>query len=185
VAIEEQLFFAQSPTIVIATNTFLCRIPIRYQDTAMMEFIKEVTTAHTDNFTSKIPIFHSDGTRLAVAKGNQLYPTAEGKRAGVAMRHLSDGTVCEINGKPAFEIRRKGAAALKMTAELYTFDGAFLKWSEESLSGLLSLEAGKPLRIGTSTIQNCCLQAEVGIQIGRAASPLPTAIGVDFISIPP
>ena len=125
------------------------------------------------------------GQKLAVAKGNQLYATAEGERAGVAMRNLSDGTVCEINGKPAFEIRRKGAAALKITAELYTFDGAFLKWSEESLSGLLSLEPGKPLQIGGSTIQNCYLQAEVGIQIGRATAPLPTAIGVNFVSIPP
>jgi hypothetical protein len=174
---EEQLIFVQSPAIVIATNTFLCRIPIRYKDTPMLEFVKELTT-----YTTTIPIFHSDGTKLAVAKGSQLYRTKEGEKAGVTMRYVPDGTVCEINGKPAFEIRRKGAAALKMTAELFTCDAAFLKWSEETLSGVLSVEPGKVLHVGTSTFERCHFQAEVGIQIGESTTPLPMAVSLPFLA---
>jgi hypothetical protein len=183
---EESLIFTRSPSIVIATNTFFCRIPIRYHDTPMLEFVKELTTLNTDSFTTQIPIFHSDGTKLAVVKGANIYETKEGIKSGVTMRHLPDAKVCELNGKPVFEIKRKGAAAISMTAELHTFDGAFLKWSGVSLSGLLAMEAGKSLQIGGMTMQECNLQGEVGIQIGQPTQPPGGAcVRVDFSPVPP
>jgi len=141
----------------------------------MVEFIKQMSTSHTEEFTSKIPIYHSDGTQLAVAKGNQLYLTEAGENAGVKMRHFPDATVCELNGKPAFELRRKGAAALNMTAELFTCDGAFLKWSEESLTGAVSLEPGA-LKIAGLTMSGNVIQAEVGIQIGTPTTSFGAGI---------
>jgi hypothetical protein len=151
----------------------------------MLEFVKEVSTRNTEAFTTRVPIFHPDGTKLAVVKGANIYPTEEGKKAGVRMRHPPGATVCELNGKPVFEIRRKGAAAISMTAELHTFDGAFLKWSEVSLSGLLTVEAGGSLRIGGLTIQGSTLQAPVGIQLGKPTKRLGTAIFLDFAPAPP
>ena len=108
---DEKLLFAESPTVTLASVTFInTPIPIRYEDDPMLELVKEVQAG----YTIKMPIYHSDGTKLAVAKASQLYRTKEGEKAGIEMRHLPDGTVCEWNGKPIFEIRRKGAAALSV-----------------------------------------------------------------------
>ncbi len=177
---DDPLVFIELPAVTIATNTFLCRIPIRYRDTAMLEIIRELTTNKTESFVTEIPIFYSDGTKLAVVKGRQIYRTADGEKVGVELRYLPDGTVCEIKGKPAFEVRRKGAAALKMSAELHTFDGAFLRWSEEELSGVISV-AGESLKVGGATLTRCCLHGEVGIQIGTSTTRRPTCVGVDFV----
>ncbi|MCX7424674.1 MAG: HNH endonuclease signature motif containing protein [Planctomycetia bacterium] len=177
---DESLIFAQSPFITIGSNQFLCRIPVRYRDTAMLEFVKEVDTSHGETYTSHIPIFHSDGTKLAVVKGRQIYKTKDGEKAGVTLDYIPDGTICKINGKPAFEIRRQGAAALKMDAELHTFDGAFLRWSETDLSGLLTIE-NDSLRLGGSMFTRCSFQGVVGIQIGDATTPFPACVKMAFV----
>ncbi|MBU4271207.1 MAG: hypothetical protein KKE86_05285 [Planctomycetes bacterium] len=177
---DDSLLFIESPAITIGTNTFFCRIPIRYKDTAMLEIIKKSTTQKTESFTTEIPVFYSDGTKLAVVKGRQIYRTPDGEKVGVELRHLPDGTVCEIKRKPAFEIRRKGAAALKMSAELHTFDGAFLRWSEEELSSLLSI-AGESLKLACPTFTHCHFQGEVGIQIGTPTMHLPTCVAMSFV----
>jgi hypothetical protein len=149
----------------------------------MMEFIKGLTSLHTDSFTTKIPIFHSDGTELAVAKGARLFETKAGKKAGVTIREIHTGNVCdvicEMNGKPVFELRRKGPAALAVTAELFTFDGAFLKWSEQMWSAVVSPASGA-LQIGGLTMMGSTIQAEVGIQIGRPTTHFGTGILLDF-----
>lgn len=176
----EQLVFTQSPAVVIATNTFLCRIPVRYQDTPMMEFIREMTTLNTPGITTKIPIFHNDGTQLAIVKGARLFDTKDGEKAGVKLRHLPDGQVCELNGKTLFELRRSAAAAISMTAELFTPDGAFLKWSPKELNGLLTLEPGKPLKIGGAVFSNNYFQGDVGIQIGRPTESIGACCMLDF-----
>jgi hypothetical protein len=167
---EEQLLFSEIPQVVIASNTFICPIVIRYKDIPMLEMIREIKI-----FTTRIPIFHQDGTKLAVAKGAQLYETEEGKKAGVKMRHLPDCTVCEMQGKPLFEIRRQGAAALKINAELFTSDGAFLKWSDERISGLINSK-GNVLQIGGSSLSNCFFRGNVGIQIGKPIQPMGAAL---------
>ena len=53
----ENLMFVSIPEVVIATNTFVCPIVIRYKDLSMLEMVKEVAA-----YTPKIPIFHRDGT---------------------------------------------------------------------------------------------------------------------------
>ena len=173
------LIFAQSPEIVIATNLFRCRIPIRYKDTPMLEFTKDTTTSRTEQFTSKIPIFHPDGTKLAVAKGNQLHLTKEGEKAGIKMKYHPDTTACELDGKTIFEIKRNGAAALKMTAELYACEGYFLKWSDDAFSGMPPLSvADGALKIGGLTMADSTIRGEVGIQIGH---PTDNLGGVIFL----
>ena len=121
-----KLVFTQSPGIIIANVTFHTRVAIQYSDTPVIELIKEVTTQNTDAFTTRIPIYYTDGTPLAVCKGSQLYSTEGGKKVGVAMKHYPGVTVCELKGKPIFEIRRKSAAAVSVAAELFTYDGSFL-----------------------------------------------------------
>ncbi len=63
---DDPLLFIESPAITIATNVFLCRIPVRYKDSAMLEIIQKLTTHKLQGYVTKIPIFYSDGTKLAV-----------------------------------------------------------------------------------------------------------------------
>lgn len=175
---DKPLTFIATPFVTIGTNRFLCRIPIRYKDIPVLEIIQDLTTFNEETFITKIPIFHSDGTKLAIVKGRRIFLTNEGEKAGVKLRHLPDGDVCEIDRKLAFEIRRKGSAALKMTAELHTFDGAFLRYSEEELFG--QLMGGNDIRKLKTPFTNCEFQGEVGIQIGTPTKPLPTCVGLNI-----
>ena len=167
----ENLLFTELPETKIANNIIMSPIPIRYHDEAMLELVKEVKL-----YEAKVPIFHSDGTKLAVVKGSQLYDTDDGKKAGVSLRHLPGVTVCEISGKPVFEIQRKGAAAITMTAELYTYDATFLRWSDTFITGLLFSDPDKPLKIGGLVMSDCYLEGPVGIQIGQPSQSLGAAI---------
>ena len=173
---EKSLQFLAIPRVVIATNTFECPIVIRYKSLPMLEMVQEVSMM----FTPRIPIFHSDGTKLAVAKGAQLHRTKEGESAGVEMRHLPDHTICELNGEPIFEMRRDGAAALKMNAGLHTNDGVFLEWSDERIGSLVLSESGS-LKIAGSTIMHCEFKGAVGIQIGEGPAGGPgAALGINL-----
>ena len=89
--------------------------------------------------------------------------------------------MCEVSGKPVFEIRRKGAAPITMTAELFTYDATFLRWSDEFITGLLFNDPNKPLKIGGLTMSNCHLMGPVGIQIGQPTQSLGAAV---FIQTP-
>jgi hypothetical protein len=102
---EEKLLFSNSPAIVIATNTFInVPIIIQYKTTPMLEMVHEVDLG----YTTRVPIFHRDGTKLAVVKGSRLFPTEDGKKAGLTLRHPDKMTVCELDGRTLFEIERKG-----------------------------------------------------------------------------
>ena len=63
----ENLLITDKPEILIATNVFVSPIPVRYRDTPMLEMVKELKL-----YEAKVPIFHSDGTQLAVVKGSQV-----------------------------------------------------------------------------------------------------------------
>lgn len=170
----DNLIFSALPEVTIATNRFVCDIPIRYKDMPMLEMVKELTA-----YTPKIPIFGPDGTKLAVVKGSQLYATHDGEKAGVQLRHLPGGTVCDIKGKLAFEIRRQGASALKMTAELFTFDGVFLRWSDEVMKGMMTLDGQQIEILPTHTVfQHCQFEGPVGIQIGKASLEMPACFAI-------
>lgn len=156
------LVFQQSPEIELATNKFI-NVPVilQYEGTPLIEVVQEVNVG----FNIQIPIFHSDGTYLAKVKGSQLYLTDEGKNAGVILRHPDKMTVCEINGKTVFEIKREEAAALKTQAELYTPDAAFIKCSNTDLAGYVIENDNKhlSLSLGNITMQN---NTFVGVRIG-------------------
>jgi hypothetical protein len=177
---DQSLVFTQIPIVVIANNIFACRVPICYKDTPMMEFVQHMPTHNTPTLTTKIPIFHSDGTLLAVVKGASLHATEDGKKAGVKLLHPPGGEVCELNGKTLFEIKRNKAAAISITAELFTNDGVFFKWSEKELSGMMSL-APNALKIGGLTMTGCRFSGDVGIQIGV---PTTHVGGQVFIGLP-
>ena len=72
-------------------------------------------------------IYHSDGKYLAKLEGARLFPTPEGKKAGLTVSYPKDMTVCKMNGKTIIELKRTGAAAVATEAELFTPQGAFLK----------------------------------------------------------
>lgn len=116
----DKLIFTQSPKIELGSNFFI-NVPVilQYKETPLISIEHSIGAG----FTTNIPIYHSDGTYLAKVKGSQLYSTEEGKKAGVKLRHEDKVTVCLINGKEVFELRRKDAAALKTEAELYVPDG--------------------------------------------------------------
>ena len=119
-----ELVFQESPRIELASNSFQ-DVPtiLQYEDIPLIEVVR----TESAGYTTQISIYHSDGTFLARVKGAQMYRTAEGEKAGVSMRHPGLLTVCEMNGKPIFELKREQAAALKLSAELYTNDGIFIK----------------------------------------------------------
>jgi hypothetical protein len=130
------LVFAEHPEVLFANNKFL-RVPVilQYEDTPLIEVTQEVRQA----FTTKVPIYHSDGTLLAVAKGARLHPTDEGKKAGVVLRHPDRKVVCELNGKTLFEMERATAAALAIEAELNTPDGHFVRVRGEAPAALFKV----------------------------------------------
>jgi hypothetical protein len=176
---DQSLVFTQVSAVVIANNTFVCRVPICYKDTPMLEFVQHMPKHNAPTLTTRIPIFHSDGTLLAVLKGGSLQATDDGKKAAVKLLHLPDGAACELNGKTLLEIKRT-KTALSVTAELFTNDGVFLKWSENELNGRMSPAPNAP-RIGGLTMTGCKFSGDVGIQIG-----VPTRHfgGQVFVAIP-
>src|SRR4051812_3390431 len=120
----QTLIFTESPKIEIATNTFE-NVPtiMQFYDTPIIEVVKQEQAG----YTIQISIYHNDGTYLAKVKGPQMYLTEEGRKANLNMRHPGLLTVCEMAGKTLFELRRDQAAAVKLSAELYTPTGAFIK----------------------------------------------------------
>lgn len=159
------LVFQKSPEIVLATNLFI-NVPIilQYEETPLIEVVKELNVG----FNIQIPIYHNDGTYLAKVKGSQLYLTTDGEKAGVVLRHPNKMTVCEIDGKTIFEIKREEAAALKTKAELYTPDAAFIKCSNDSLAGYVMDSNNEQLQIGGLTMQgNMFSGCRIGVHIRK------------------
>jgi hypothetical protein len=127
----ESLIYQETPIVHLAGNTFV-NVPtvLQYDQTPLIQVLR----AAEAGFTTEIPIYHSDGTYLAKVVGSQIYPTADGKKAGVTLRHPEHATVCELDGKTIFELIRQDAAALKTRAELYTPDGSFIKCADDNLA---------------------------------------------------
>ncbi len=105
--------------------------------------VKETAT----EYTTKIPIFHSDGTHLADAKGNRLYTTPAGAKAGLKIEQHPQLWVCKMNGKEIFEIRQKSPDFFKTTAELYTNDGFFVRCLDNPTPIFIDT-SGNSLKIG-------------------------------------
>jgi len=78
----DKLLFNTSPSALIAGVTFESRVVVQYIDTPMVEIVQEVTSLNTRGYTTQIPIYYNDGTKLAVVKGARLHATSEGKKVG-------------------------------------------------------------------------------------------------------
>ena len=136
----ERLIFHNHPTVELATNTFV-RVPVilQYDELPLIEIVQ----TQSAGFTTKIPIYHPDGTYLAKVVGSHLFPTPEGEQAGLRLEHPDRMTVCKLGEKVLFEIRRKDAAALRTQAELYTPDGRFVKCAQSSTPKLYTRVSGR------------------------------------------
>ncbi len=163
-----KLLFSETTKITIATNTFInVQVILQYDDTPLIEVVR----FEQAGFTTQIPIYHSDGTYLAKVVGSQLYLTQDGRKAGVTLEYPDKMTVCKIDGRVAFEIRREDAAALKTAAELFAPDGYFVRATDSGL-GLLN-SSGDAIQIGGLTMSGSTISGfRVGIKIdskGRVA----------------
>lgn len=144
------VIFQSHPDVIIATNTFRnVGTIIQYEGIPLFEVGKFETAGYTTRFS----VFHSDGTKIAVVKGSQIYLTEEGKKARIEMRHEPNLTACEVEGKTIFELRREGAAALKGSAELFTPDGAFVRANDDGISGVTRDD--DQLKVGNMTMKGC------------------------------
>ena len=167
-----KLIFQSSPSITVATNTFI-NVPVvlKYEDTPLIEVIKE----HGIGFTTQIPIYHSDGTYLAKVKGNRVYPTEEGKKANIEIRNPQGKFICSLDGKVMFELSHGVGDSFKAEAELYTPDGYFVKCADAPKPELFDL-SGSLIQVGGVTmIGNVFQNLSIGIWLRKDGS---CAIGV-------
>jgi hypothetical protein len=167
----DNLTFLEHPSVVIATNTFICPIVLQYEDTPMIEIVRELQAG----FTTKIRIYHNDGTHLADVKGDKVYSTPQGEKAGVEIEKKAGVMVCKLNRKDIFEVVRRSASVLKLWADLHTFDGSFLKVSAQALSMLDPRANAIALR--GIFMQGCTVEAPVGIRLGKDGSMCIAASG--------
>jgi hypothetical protein len=160
----QRLYFSLSPKVEFAGNYFQdVPVILQYDDTPIISVTQEVTTG----FTTEIEIYSNDGTYLAKAKGSQLYPTEEGMKANLVLRHPQGLTVCELNGETLFEMRRDGPAALRTRAELFTPDGRFMKCDPAGVPSELISFDGTCLQVGQfHMVRNTFVGCRVGILIG-------------------
>ncbi|EJF73098.1 hypothetical protein A462_04676 [Pseudomonas sp. Ag1] len=121
----DKLVFQNAPIVKLGSNKFIdTPTVLQFDDTPLIQVVK----TEEAGFTTSIPIYHEDGTYLAKAVGSRLHSTDDGVKAGVTLQHLDKVTVCKLNGRILFEIRREEAASLKTAAELYTPGGYFVKY---------------------------------------------------------
>lgn len=141
----KNLVFFQSPKVTIATNTFI-NVPtiLQYEDTPLIEVVRVVNAG----YKIQIPIYRPDGTYIAKVVGSRLFRTKNGEKAGLSLKYPKNKTICEMGGKTLFVIEREGAAALQVSAELYTPDGAFVKCSPNLMPKLFIGDNERPLEYG-------------------------------------
>ena len=146
----DKLIYQTAPQVTFATNKFI-NVPVilQYDETPLISIIKEQQLG----FTTEIPIYHPDGTYLAKVNGTRVYPTEDGKKAGILMRSLPDITVCEMDGKTLFEIYHQKGDAFKTNAELYTPDGYFIKSTDAPTPKMINAN-GEALKIGGLIMSN-------------------------------
>jgi hypothetical protein len=141
----EKLIFLETPEVEFASNTFH-NIPVvlQYDDTPLLEVVQ----IQLGGFSTQFSIYNRDGVYLAKAVGSQLHLTPDGRKSNLVLRHPPLVTVCELDGRTLFEIRRKEAAGLHTQAELFAPDGRFLKSNSSGVPESLIKADGSALHIG-------------------------------------
>ncbi|MDR1004685.1 MAG: hypothetical protein LBL97_06750 [Prevotellaceae bacterium] len=157
---DTSLVFQTHPKVEIAGNTFI-NVPVilQYEDVNLIEVVHDMEIG----YTSRIPIYHPDGTKLAVATGNRLYPTNEGKNTNLQIDKYEGVWVCKLDNRELFEIHQQTGDAFKTIAELYTQDGFFIKIPDQPFLNLFNAEK---LQIDKFTMMgNTFIGGSVGIRI--------------------
>ena len=158
------LTFTKAPVVHLATNAFV-NVPVilQYEDTPLIELVQEIDASFTTRFT----IFDDSGSKLAVAKGTQLYLTKAGKKdAQLELRREPTRTICVRGNETLFEIHRVTAAALKARAELFAPDGRFVVTREADDLLLQITEGPGGLQIGgLQMVGNQISGYRIGIKI--------------------
>ena len=152
--------YQKSPELKLAGNTFV-NVPvlIRHNGDPLIEVVHEITAG----YGIKFPIFHSDGTKLAVVKHRQLYRTDGGMKANIVLRHEPNLTVCEVEGRTCMELHRAGAAAIEGSAELYAPEGVLVKAIPDGIFASLN---GDVMNIGSLMFSGAKFEGcSVGIDI--------------------
>lgn len=110
-----RLTFTESPEVKLLGNTFV-QVPVilQYDDTPLIEVI----SGQKAGFTTRFSIYNTDGMDMAKVVGSQIYPTTEGKKAGVTLEYPDKMTVCKLNGRVVFEIRREEENSEKIWPEI-------------------------------------------------------------------
>jgi hypothetical protein len=158
----DELIFKESPTIEFATNTFI-NVPVilQYEDTPLITVERNITL----EYGIKIPIYDSDGTKLATAKNSRVYVDKNIKEK-ITIDKRPRIWVCKMNGHEIFEIRQKEGDLFRIMAELYAPDGRFVKYSNfqhiasESMSNLIDLASRAACSCSISDV-------EVGLLVKR------------------
>jgi hypothetical protein len=156
----DTIVFQHTPTVTFLTNIFI-NVPIilKHEDTNLIEIVNEIGIG----FTTQIPIYHSDGTYLAKVTGNRIYPTDNGKKAGLIVDKQHGVWVCKMGTRNLFEISQQTGDSFKLQAELYTPNGYFIKCHDQAKPDLLD-QTGRPLVIGGVTMRgNTFKNVKVGI----------------------
>ncbi len=156
----DELLFSITPQVEFGSNTFE-NVPVilQYDDTPLLEVVQ----AEAAGFTSQFRIHGSDGAYLAKVVGSRIHLAADGRKANLHLRHPPLMTVCELDGKTLFEIRRKEAAAFSTEAELFTPDGRFVKATNSVAPLGLFQTNGADLRVGGMLMTG---NRFVGVRVG-------------------
>ncbi len=139
-----ELIYHSSPAVTFCGNTFI-NVPtiLQFDDTPLISVVREQALG----FTTEIPIYHSDGTYLAKVRGNRVYATDDGRKAGVTISQRPQLWVCEVGGRTAFEIHQQAGDAFRTTAELYTPTGYFVRAGDAPMPQLITA-TGSALQVG-------------------------------------
>jgi hypothetical protein len=126
-----EVTFQQHPAVNVAGSAFIgVPVVLQFEETPLIEVVRIVNAG----FTTRFPVYHGDGTKIAVVVGSRIFVTPEGKDAKVTLRQEPNLSVCELEGKPILELHRKGAAALRGVAELYAPKGVLVKANDAGVA---------------------------------------------------
>jgi hypothetical protein len=140
----ETLIYRTSPVVTIATNKFI-NVPVilQFDETPLISIVKQEALG----YTTEIQIYHPDGNYLAKVRGTRIYPTEDGKKAGLVIEHPANMTVFKMGTKTLFEVYHEKGDAFRAHAELYTPTGFFVKVSDIPTPQIIA-KTGEPLKVG-------------------------------------
>ena len=167
-----ELIYHSTPAVTFGGNTFV-NVPtiLQFDDTPLVTVVREESLA----FSTEIPIYHPDGTYLARVRGNRVWPTEQGRKAGIVVKQLPQLWVCTVDGRTAFEIHQQPGDAFRAQAELYAPGGYLVRVWDQSSPALFDASGGAIQVHGVTMIDNHFSGLRIGVWIRSDGT---TAVGV-------